>query len=341
MVTKSVIAWLAVSAVIVVAGAMDGEPAAPARVRATPTPSVPTPALRPPRFSRASRDGFAVTQRGGLALFSRRTRNGRYRLVMQRGEHRRRVTSVRTAARPFAVDLGTDAGGRPVAVFRRCVRARCRLYRFDPATNRARPIPVRLRPRDDGRAPSVYRGVVTFARSGRAPTDIVTAPLDGSARPVVVDRVDGVVRSIDTSNRGVAYAAAPPSDGVHYSAGDVFFRGHNGQTRLIARGGSGEELTTDNLTPTFAGRSLVWGVTDTTTGNERTAHLARLNLVTGRRGMLDLPGGALFASAADDAMPDGGVLVDYDTGGPEGFDSDFARQVVRRVSVRHFHAVEP
>jgi len=339
MATKSAIAWLAVSATIVAAGAMDGKPAAPARAPTAPEPSAPTP--RPARFSEVSRDGFAVTQRGGLALFSRRTRDGRYRLVMQRGDRRRRATSVRTASRPFAVDLGTDAGGRPVAVFRQCVRARCRLYRFDPATDRARPIPIRLRPHGDGRAPSVHRGVVTFARSGRAPTDIVAAPLDGSARPVVVDRVDRIVRSIDTSDRGVVYAAAAPSDGLHYSAGEVFFRGHDGQTRLIARGGSGEEFTTDNLTPTFAGRSLVWGVTNTATGNELIAHLARLNLVTGRRGLLNLPGGALFASAADDARPDGGVLVDYDTGGPEGFDPDPARQVVRRVSVRRFHAVAP
>jgi hypothetical protein len=312
----------------------------PPRAR-QPTPAANTvPPTKPaPKITHivpAGHDGFRITQRGGLALFSRRNGYGGYRLVMQRRGQRVRRLPVRPPAAPLVVDLGTDATGRTVAVFRRCHRGRCTLHRFDPATNREALIPLPLRSRGDGRAPSVHAGRVTFARSGRGPTTIVSAPLDGSSPPVIVERVNGIVRSTDTGDRGLAYAAAPPRDGVHETAADVFFRGRDGRTRVIAHGWSGEEGGTENLTPTFAGRHLVWGVSGSDTNNTYRSHLARVDLVTGRRSELDLPGGALFACAADDAAPNESILVAYDSGGPEGYDPDPARQVLRRVSAGRF-----
>jgi len=283
----------------------------------------------------AGRDGFHVTKRGGLVLFSRRLSDGSYQLVAQRNGARR-PTAVRAAPKPFQVDLGTDARGRPVAVFPRCRGSACRIAQYDPVSGSETTLAIDPSGHGSVSWPSIHRGVVTFAQRTGGATSISSAPADGSEDPTGLVRVEGVVRGLDTSDLGLAYVAGPRSDGVHVSEASLYLRSAPmGAPREVDSGGSGGEVTEAMISPSFAGPYLVWGVATALTGR-----LRRLQVAANQYYDIEAPGGRLFSVASDEASPQGDVVAAFDRGGPSDVETSYRRQVVRTVSDRSFEPAD-
>jgi hypothetical protein len=94
---------------------------------------------------------------------------GRYRLVIQRGEHAARAP-IAGSRRAFDVSLGPDARGRVVALYTRCGTAGhgCDVYRYDVGARRERKVASVSSAARDEAWPVQWRDRLAFVRRARA-----------------------------------------------------------------------------------------------------------------------------------------------------------------------------
>lgn len=264
-------------------------------------------------------EGYHLAQHDGLMAYILRVRADDYRLVLRRGSGHAHGAGVPCQAQPFVVDLGTDAGGRAVAVYPRGLR----VVVLDLATRAERTV---ARTATVARGIAVNHGSVTYATVHDGTSTIRRVPADGSARPRLVRRVDGYVTALDTSRHGLAYVALAPTPGAAHSTNELLFRG-----RRIALTGYGEEGGADIVSVSFSGVALVWAVSGSDGSMANHGSVERLNLRSGRRTTLKVPHGGLIAAAPDAAHALGPTLIAFEPGTPEpGFGPASDREVLRR-----------
>jgi hypothetical protein len=264
-------------------------------------------------------EGYALAQHDGLMAYILRVRTDDYRLVLRRGAGHAHGAGVPDQAQPFAVDLGTDAAGRAVAVYPRGLR----IVVLDLATHAERMV---ARTRTVARAIAVNHGSVTYATVQDAESTIRRVPADGSARPRVWRRVGGYVTALDTSRHGLAYVLLGPTPGEAHSTNEVIYRG-----RQIALTGYGEEGGADIVSVSFASVSLVWAISGQDQDMNNYGSVERLNLRNGKRTTLRVPRGGLIAAAPDAARALGPTLVAFEPGTPlPGTGPDPGHEVLRR-----------
>lgn len=211
-------------------------------------------------------DGFAVAQRDGLVVFSRRV-GGRYHL-MRRGRDERWAVAlpVPSAETPFDVEIAPSPDDGLRVAFAQCenggqapriARRRCRLgvVRAD-----GRGLPERLGPQPRAgfshRHPALQGERLAFLRS----------PDRGGRAQVVVDgRVvlrrrtssgPDALLGLDLARYGVA-VAIETGDAVEVRSLLLARRGRRAVE--VAVGGIGEENDAYVLTPAFSGPHLFWG----------------------------------------------------------------------------------
>jgi hypothetical protein len=212
----------------------------------------------------------------------------------------------------FAVSLGTDAAGRQLAVYPRCVRGssrpRCRLVAYDLRSRLERPIAGTHLTGASEEAVTLDRGILAYARrSGRLST--IHIGRLGSGRPArVVARLrDAQVTGIAITHRALAFSAdvvAPESPGESR----LYVKPAGRPVQQVARGGFGEEHRRLHLSPSFADDHLYWAFADHDVVASPTGWVARCNLLTGRTTAAPTPG-YLDAVAADSALPSAPLVI--------------------------------
>jgi hypothetical protein len=321
-------------ATVVALSACGDASAPPPRPAAAPAPA---PAPTPHHASTIDHGrpvGYALAVRDGLQLYSVKTRGGRYRLVRRRGSGPARPAGVATNRDPFLVDLGTDAAGRTLAVYQRCVPGPCRLLTYDPATGReavaATAPPGRIS------AVALDRGTITYAMVEGHRSKILSVPLGGGpTRTVLAAR--GEITALDTSRHGLAYVRVTPYLGAGGSDNHLVLRRPDGSERRVATTGYGMENGADIAAVGFTGHDLVWGVTGSH-GTDNYGAVQRLDLRTRHRTAIrTMPPGGLIAVAADSARPDGTVLLAYQAETDnDGFAPDADDETLHRYGPRSF-----
>lgn len=286
------------------------------------------------RTSRASGvNGFQVSQRAGVQLHSRRIADG-YRLVLTT-RSRTRVIALPLASAPLQVDLGTDTNDRTVGVFTACAKTTCTLHKIDPRTATISRLPVSRSCRPDH--PTVHDGVVTYACRRGPLTRLYTTRRTSPNATKLTATIPGRVEGLDASSAGLTYVSVASVGDAAHAPTVLRLRSPAGATRTIAKGDAGEEGGTTIVSPTLAGPYVFWGTTEGEPARGFRGQVHRLDRRTGRHDVLDSPGAALFSVSSDSATPLAAVLADYDTGGPEGYDPSYSRQVLRRLLVERFH----
>lgn len=284
---------------------------------------------------RARAHGYDVSKRAGWQVWSVRGGDGAFRLRLRRGTGRSWLSAVRPNGDPFAVDLGTDAAGRTVAVYARCAGGRCRVAALDPRTAHAWFLPIPPFPAGD-RTPqvSLHRGVVTYAFTVGAWSTIKRVRADGSRPPRIVLEKSGVVTHLDTGPRGLAYVVVEPEPDVAHASASVLLRRLGARrSRRVGGAAYGEEGGTEVVSLAFSGRRLVWGLTGSDANLVTFGQIAWHDLRTGRSGDRRAPGGWLFSAAPDETNPVAPMLLAYAPHGNANADAEPSdREILRRVS---------
>jgi len=183
-------------------------------------------------------DGVYVSASGGTALWNR-YEQGHYGLISSDGK----PVGIRTSKRPFDVSLGTDAGGRLLAVYSRDNHT---LYALDLKSGHERSLHL------EGEHPSLSNGVLAFGRGstvyvgrlGRLPRAI--AHIAGSKSEIT---------GVANSSRGVAFSVYDdPNNGTA-----MYFKpAGRGALRKLTSGGFGEENAKTHVSPVLRGSKLYW-----------------------------------------------------------------------------------
>jgi hypothetical protein len=186
-------------------------------------------------------------------LWSRTGPDGRSRLVL-RGFGAPADVSVTPASGSFDADLGQDDEGSTVAVYTRCagVSGRsCDIYQFDFARGRERKLRGASTPRCSEFAPSIWQGVVAFARSGGRGCDgLYVKGSRGAA--LRLDR--RVPAETDFREGRVAYLQAPDARRTSIR----IFSIKDGRSRLVIGGLNTDRERTRVTNPTFSGSYVYW-----------------------------------------------------------------------------------
>jgi len=283
------------------------------------------PALGAP-IPRSPAAGYHLTQRDGVMLYNRRLRADRYRLVARRGAGRAHDVGVPDQAQPFLPDLGADARGRTIAVYPRGLR----LVVLDLATGAERTAATTP---TVARAIAIDRGRIAYATIGAHASTIWSVPADSSAAPRRAIVVGGTVVALDRGPHGLAYVVEDDhmGDDAHTRRSITF------RARTIAVAGWGEEGGADIVSVGFAGIDLVWGISGRRPDVSNYGTVERLNLRTGHRWTLSVPGGGLIAAAPDSARATAPTLLAFEPGTPEpGYGPDPDHAVLRRFPATAF-----
>lgn len=165
----------------------------------------------------------------------------------------------------FEVALGPGPGGRPNAVYRRCRRGRCRVYRLDLATGREASVP-----RTDGaRLPALWRNRIAFVRDDGGGERVVVQDLTGRSqhrfeRPTPIPESEtgqpAIVTGLALRGSRVAYTATTgpsselcPDDGANVSASfDQLWTGRVGGLARRLQAGCSREYAS----PQYVGDTL-------------------------------------------------------------------------------------
>jgi hypothetical protein len=159
--------------------------------------------------------------------------------------------SVRASSSPFDPDLGVDRKGKPAIVYTRCAGVsgrNCDVYGFDGK------VESKVRGASSSRcsefAPSIWKGIIAFARSGSRRCNGLYLKGRG---PLL--RLDGRIPA-DTDIRGnrVAYLHAPSANRTVIR---IFsFSSQGGQSQIVVAGLRAKGERTRVTYPEFAGRYL-------------------------------------------------------------------------------------
>lgn len=185
----------------------------------------------------------------------------------------------RAATHPFRLDLGPGPNGRPIAVYPRCRRESCDLYRYDFAKREER----RLRGVSSRTAseslPSIWRSRIAFARREGQTSTIYLSSLDGKRSTVVPGGLrtgpSGAL-AIELRGRRVVYVWQRVGDGGLRRT--ELWSALDGRTRLLDVTGRFGERETTFVTPEIRGRRVYYGrpVLGGSRGHElRRAHVTR------------------------------------------------------------------
>jgi hypothetical protein len=119
-------------------------------------------ASTPTTLARVGSDA-PVAAYGGYVAWSEKGADHRWRLVVWHDGTRRTQRQIASRGKPFDVDLGPDAAGRPTLVFSRCGRL-CRLKSVALPGGAEQPLPVPIRSDASDRTPTLWRDRVVFQR---------------------------------------------------------------------------------------------------------------------------------------------------------------------------------
>jgi hypothetical protein len=329
----------AIAVALAVAGCGTAAPPRAPTTAAAPAP-LPPHQVRPTVAGGAGHAaGYLVTQRAGLELYSVKTRAGRFRLVTRRTGRPPRAAGVPDSRDPFPVDLGTDVRGQTIAVYTRCAQPGCRLFAFDPATGHESWLAIRLAPTTAVPVATVDRGTITYALVHGHRSEIASAPLDGSHPPRTVLRTHAVVTAIDAGQHGLAYVAVQPELGAAHSHNILYLRpGIQQPARRIDEVGYGEEGGADIVSVSFSGSDhLLWGISGQGSDTNNYGLVRRLDLRTGQRTTLTVPGGGLISAAPDSANPSAPILLAYEQAtNNDGMIPDESDQTLRHFPTSDF-----
>jgi len=326
-----------------------------------PHPTPPRPAPPPPRQAPVA-EGFHVVQRDGVALWSRRTEDGRHALVIRRVGRPPRPVGVRPSLWPFDADLGEDARGRLVAVYSRCGahdrqrsgypgnRESCDLYALDVATGRERRLAALSTRGASERTPALDRGTIEFVRVGEPeqpdfPARLMRARLDGGAPHTIAELPDTTIADdllgadLDRGRLALAVYRAPALDPAHGEWVVLLGRSDGRGLHVVDTGGAGEEHAERRGSPTFAAGALYWTASNDEPAGPAAevpnAHVRRRDLRTGATTERAVDG-YLISVAADAVRPTAPLLISADDGGNDPSVEWYSRTVVRAIPTRGF-----
>ena len=200
----------------------------------------------------------------GLGLaWSREDSNGRHQLV----SYTRLPTlgsqpppsdlGVPSSSSPFDPDLGVDRRGRPAVVYTRCAGVsgrNCDVYGFDGK------VESKVRGASSSRcsefAPSIWKGIIAFARSGSRRCNGLY--LKGRGPALRLDR--RIPADTDIRGNRVAYLHAPSAN---RSTIRIFsFSSQGGRSHIVVAGVRAQGERTRVTYPEFAGRYLYFLLED-------------------------------------------------------------------------------
>jgi hypothetical protein len=255
-------------------------------------------------------DGQQVAQYAGVQAWSRQ--QGDRFALMVRSEGRVAPAPVAAQPVPFAVSLGTDAGGRRLAVYPRCARGssrvRCRLVAYDLGARRERRLAGTHVAGASEEAVALDRGILTYARrSGDRSTILIGRPGPGRRARVVARLHNASVTGMAITHRALAFSVVVGSTNAPDES-RLYVKPAGRPVRKVARGGFGEEHRRTHISPSFAGDHLYWAFADHDVLAAPTGWVARCNLRTGRTSAATTPG-YLDAVAADSARPSAPLVI--------------------------------
>jgi hypothetical protein len=211
---------------------------------------------------------FAVrmSAHAGHVVWSQAVGPGRHVLMRW---HDGRVDRLPVAARavPFDVDLGSDARGRPVAVYSRCTGetesapvGRCDVYRLALQGGRERRVPRVSTATASEYAPAIWRGNLAYASSRTAAGPAALMLLRRGARRAVTlrrrarDAAVGRVGAIDLTSNAVVFEW--PAEN-----GDALLRRvplSGGRGKILARSHIEEGFSVAAQSPIATPKETLW-----------------------------------------------------------------------------------
>jgi hypothetical protein len=209
------------------------------------------------------RSAANLTAFGSSLAWSREESNGRHRLVSYTklqalgSQPPPADLAVRASSSPFDPDLGVDRRGRPAVVYTRCAGVsgrNCDVYGFDGK------VESKVRGASSSRcsefAPSIWKGVIAFARSGSRRCNGLY--LKGRGPMLRLDR--RIPADTDIRGNRVAYLHAPSSRSTVIR---IFsFSSEGGRSHVVVAGvRTGRERTRVTY-PEFSGRYLYFLLED-------------------------------------------------------------------------------
>jgi hypothetical protein len=198
-----------------------------------------------------------VSAYAGTLVWSRESPSGVHRLVSYSttptllGPPRPTDIDVRTSDSPFDPDVGVSTRGAPRVVYTRCAGVsgrNCDVYQFDG--KKESKVKGASSARCSEFAPSIWRGVVAFGRSG--PGRCPGLYLKGRGPALRLDR--RIPADTDLSRNRVAYLHIPKPSRTVIRVFSLSKGG--GRSHLVVAGVRAEGERTRVTTPTFAGRYL-------------------------------------------------------------------------------------
>jgi hypothetical protein len=302
----------------------------------------------------SGQSGAPLSALGGTLVFNTQDSAG-YHLAIHDAAGTRQLP-VKPSKLPFDVSLGTNAAGRPTAVYSRCrvgedgwpkdavVPGSCDLYAFDLGRGRERLLRDASRRGVSEAAPSMDHGILVFGRDfglrAKAPNRlryrtrvlIRREPGDHERTLMTIPGTDTAVytfgRDVDLESSAIAgeHVAVELYDPSE-NATKVYLKRSEQPIRLLARGGFGEENVRQFESPTIAGHYLYFGYSNVATDfYGPNGWVLRRDLRTGRTVAAAAPG-YLEAVAADPLRPSDPLVVssfaeqDPETGASRGTDA--------------------
>jgi hypothetical protein len=244
-------------------------------------------------------DGVYVSASGGTALWNR-YEQGHYGLIRADGKS----VDIRTSKRPFDVSLGTDAGGRLLAVYSRDNHT---LYALDLKSGHERSLHL------EGEHPSLSNGVLAFGRG----STVYVGRLGHVPRAIAhIAGKKSEITGVSNSPRGVAFSAY---DDRYYGTGMFFKPAGAGALRVLARGGFGEENRKTHASPVLHGDTLYWAFSNQSEFKTSNGWVIRYDLAAHRARA------AAAAGFLDGVAVDGSRLITSSfsqdlSAGPQGVD---------------------
>jgi hypothetical protein len=198
-----------------------------------------------------------VSAFGGELAWSRESPNGVHRLVTYStkptllGPSRPMDINVRTSDSPFDPDVGVSSRGAPRVVYTRCAGLsgrNCDVYQFDGRKE------AKLKGASTERCsefgPSIWKGIVAFARSGPRGCDGLY--LKGRGPPLRLDH--RIPADTDISRNDVAYLHIPTPRRTIIRVFSLSKGG--GRSHVVVAGVRADGERTRVTSPTFRGRYL-------------------------------------------------------------------------------------
>jgi len=214
-------------------------------------------------------DGVYVSASGGTALWNR-YEQGHYGLIRADGKS----VDIRTSKKPFDVSLGTDAGGRLLAVYSRDNHT---LYALDLKSGHERSLHL------EGQTPALSHGVLAFGRG----STVYVGRLGHVPRAIAhIAGKKSEITGVANSSRGVAFSVY---DDPNYGTA-MYFKPAGGALRKLTTGGFGEENAKTHVSPVLQGSKLYWAFANTGETKPANGWVIRYDLSTHAVRAAEAPG---------------------------------------------------